>query len=142
MNPCDVNIMSKTRNINDILDDLYNDAYVQNSSIKWDHVRMSQYIESMLIRFPLSPIWLSGLIAGSYYIIDGYQRIHTINEFVIKRSFKLKELKFLHELEGLTFTELSNPMRRRITLSGLMIHIIALGTPDDVEQNLIKRIRG
>ncbi len=75
---------------------------------KWDKdgwVRSSRFIESCLMRIPLPSCYFAEDENGMHIVIDGLQRLTTINRF-FKDEFALEGLTAFKELEGKKFSEL------------------------------------
>lgn len=75
---------------------------------KWDKdgwVRSSRFIESCLMRIPLPSCYFAEDDDGRHMVIDGLQRLTTINRF-FNDEFSLEGLTIFKELEGKRFSEL------------------------------------
>lgn len=72
---------------------------------RWDNEKESELIESFLLNIPVPPIYLAEDEYGVYSVIDGKQRISSINKF-LKGNLKLIKLTKFVEIDGLTFNEL------------------------------------
>lgn len=72
---------------------------------RWDNDKESELIESFLLNIPVPPIYLAEDEYGVYSVIDGKQRITSINKF-LNGNLKLKNLTKFVEIDGLTFNEL------------------------------------
>lgn len=75
---------------------------------KWDkdgHERGSKFIESCLMRIPLPACYFAELEDGTHDVIDGVQRITTIQKF-FNNEFALENLTIFKELEGKKFDQL------------------------------------
>lgn len=75
---------------------------------KWDkdgHKRGSRFIESCLMRIPLPACYFAEDDDASHMVIDGVQRITTIQKF-FQDEFALEGLSVYTELEGKRFSEL------------------------------------
>jgi len=105
----------------------------------WDVVRKSRLIESLLLRIPLPVFYVAADADENWAVVDGLQRMSTIDDFVAGR-FKLKGLEYLTPFDDKAFTDLPRSMRRRINESHLLIHIIDAGTPEEVMFNIFSRI--
>jgi hypothetical protein len=83
---------------------------------RWDVNKESELIESFLLNIPVPPIYLAEDEYGVYSVIDGKQRITSINKF-LNGKLKLKNLDKFIELEGFYFNDLplslSNALRIR-----------------------------
>jgi hypothetical protein len=96
---------------------------------RWHVEKQSALIESFLLNIPVPPVYLSEDEYGTYTVIDGKQRITTIYEFLAGR-FKLKELKEVPELNGFTFEELPNQLKRALSIRPFMRVITLLKQSD------------
>ncbi|MBY0244576.1 MAG: DUF262 domain-containing protein [Sphingobacteriaceae bacterium] len=79
----------------------------------WKSERQSKFIESILMGMPIPPMYFAEVGDGILEVIDGCQRINTVNEF-LNSSLKLKGLVKLPELNGLTFNDLGSSRKRKI----------------------------
>lgn len=105
------------------------DRYKENEIIKpelqrhyvWDRAEASRFIDSILLGLPLPSIFLAQVDEEKMLIIDGYQRIMTVHDFITGRFstdqkvFKLSRSKRINSRwAGKAFVELSDTERRRI----------------------------
>lgn len=77
---------------------------------KWDKDgwgRSSKFIESCLMRIPLPSCYFAEDEDGKHMVIDGLQRLTTINRF-FNDEFALEGLTTFKELEGKKFSELGS----------------------------------
>ena len=77
---------------------------------KWDKDgwgRSSKFIESCLMRIPLPSCYFAEGDNGKHTVIDGVQRLTTINHF-FNDKFALEGLTIFKELEGKKFSELGS----------------------------------
>jgi hypothetical protein len=77
---------------------------------KWDKdgsVRSSRFIESCLMRIPLPSCYFAEDEENRHLVIDGLQRLTTINRF-FNDEFALEGLTIFKELEGKKFSELGS----------------------------------
>lgn len=86
------------------------DHIVQRSYV-WERERKSHLIESMIIGYPIPPIYAKRKADGSgqrgnaiYYIMDGKQRLNTIKEY-LNDEFALTSLPIVTYLDEETNTE-------------------------------------
>lgn len=88
----------------------------------WDKAEASRFIESLLLGLPVPSIFLAKNKDEKKLIVDGYQRIMTVYEYIEvgvfskdKKVFKLSNSEKINERwRGKAFSELSDPDQRRI----------------------------
>ena len=81
----------------------YAPAFQRNSV--WNDKAKSKLIETFLLKLPVPPVFLYKNKNAQHEIIDGYQRIKTIHDF-IEDNYVLKHLN--SKYNGLTFSQLSD----------------------------------
>jgi len=110
----------------------------------WKLWQKSQLIESVLLQIPLPAFYFAEDTDGLMRVVDGLQRLSTINDFVRggdASGFALKGVEYLGDaVEGKRFEELPAPWKRRINNAQIMAHVIDPTTPSDVMYDIFKRI--
>ncbi|HEY0735921.1 MAG TPA: DUF262 domain-containing protein [Herpetosiphonaceae bacterium] len=107
----------------------------------WDKTRQSRLIESVLLRIPLPAFYLDATRESTYLVIDGRQRLTTLNKFCNEQELRLTGLEYLKDLEGKTFDEL--PLNLQTTLTErtrLTVYTIQPETPDQVKFLIFSRV--
>ena len=79
----------------------------------WNEEKQSKFIESIILGLPIPPMYFAEIDDGILEVIDGSQRIRTIERF-LDNKLKLKKLKTLHQLNGLSFNDFSSSRKRKI----------------------------
>lgn len=105
----------------------------------WNKKQKSQYIESILLNFPLPPIYLNQRKDGTSQIIDGLQRSTAIKDFIAD-GFALSELNVLKKLNGLFFSKLESVLQSRIEDKKLLCYILKPSVPLPIIYDLFNRI--
>jgi len=87
----------------------------------WERVEASRFIDSILLGLPVPSIFLAKTKDEKLLIIDGYQRIMTVRDFVKgvfsddNSQFSLSNSKRIHERwRGKSFAQLSEEEKRKI----------------------------
>lgn len=107
----------------------------------WDSVRQSQLIESILLRIPLPPIYLSAERDDTLVVMDGLQRLTTLKRFCRDKTLKLKGLRYLKDLEEVDFDGLSASQRQVLLhRTKLTLYTISSSTPKEVRFEIFTRV--
>lgn len=105
----------------------------------WTNIQKSKFIESILLNFPLPPIYLNETKKSTYIVIDGLQRSITLTEFY-HGSLKLEGLEALPKYNGLYFKSLSEALQSKFENKKLTIFVLKPSTPMVVIYDLFNRI--
>lgn len=106
----------------------------------WKTEKASKLIESLMINFPISLIYLKEQEDGKWLVIDGKQRLFAIFNF-IQNQYKLTGLEILKEFENKTFKDLPPQAKRLINLSVMHIVLIRHNSHPDIVSNMMKRLK-
>jgi len=102
---------------------------------RWDNKRKSKLIESFIINVPIPPVFLYEITYSKYEIMDGLQRISTINDFYNDR-FQLEGLDEWSELNGYHYSKLPEIIKLGIDRRYLSSIILLQETAKDSEAAL------
>lgn len=80
---------------------------------RWDKSRKSRLIESFIMNVPIPPIFLYEVEYSEYEVMDGQQRLNAIYDFY-NGSYALEGLEYWKELEGKTYNDLPEQIKRGI----------------------------
>lgn len=80
----------------------------------WEPDRKSRFIESLIMGLPIPFLFFWEMADGRLEIVDGSQRLRTIEEFVLG-DFRLNDLDALPNLSGFRFADLPESRQRKIT---------------------------
>jgi len=105
----------------------------------WKPIQKSKFIESVILNFPLPPIYLNQNKENKYIVIDGLQRTTTLSEF-FDDKFQLKGLEALPKYNGRKFSDLSDTLQSKLENKKLTIFSLKPSTPMVVIYDLFNRI--
>jgi len=110
----------------------------------WEKAEASRFIESILLGLPVPSIFLANTKDSKKLIIDGYQRIMTVFDFVKKgiwqkdgKVFKLSNTDRINERwRGKSYAELSEQDQRKIRSTTIHAIIFEQKAPNDNDTSL------
>lgn len=108
----------------------------------WKLEQQSLFIESVLLNFPLPPLYINKDAKGNYLIVDGLQRITTLRRFLMD-EFRLKDLKAFPNLNNKNFSELKNldlDYQSKIEDKKLLVYLIQPSVPLSMVYDIFNRI--
>lgn len=107
---------------------------------RWTAEKKSKLIESFLMNVPVPPIYLNEDEYGKYSIIDGKQRVSTIQEF-FSGVFPLTDLKIFSDLNGRKFLDLPGDLQTILRTRPTVRAIIILRQSDkDIKYEVFQRL--
>ena len=111
----------------------------------WGPVQKVQLIESVLLQIPLPAFYFAEDASGVMQVVDGVQRLSTINDFVTgdpkrRGGFPLVGLEYLTDVSGKRFNDLPTVWKRRIYNTQIVAHVIEPSTPAAVMYDIFRRI--
>ncbi|MFT5917295.1 MAG: hypothetical protein ACJAWV_003355 [Flammeovirgaceae bacterium] len=119
---------------------LNTERYFQRKPNLWDNRKQSRLIESILIRFPLPSFFFDASDDASWLMIDGLQRLSTIDEFRVKKTLKLQGLEFLSDLNGKGWNEIPEHFQRLFEETKIVANLVLPGMPTNMRIDLFMRI--
>lgn len=105
----------------------------------WNNKLASKLIESILLKVPIPPCYLSQNDDFEQDVIDGQQRIYSIYRFC-KNHFKLTGLEVLTELNGKSYHELDNKLQRQINTHTQRFVLITNESHPEVKFEVFERL--
>ena len=105
----------------------------------WDDSKASRLIESLLLNVPIPVCYFAENEDGSWEVIDGLQRVHSIARYLDGR-FVLRGLSVLTELNGKRFGELPGRDQRRIESRTLRFVVITEESHPDIKFDVFERL--
>ncbi|MGK7897096.1 MAG: DUF262 domain-containing protein [Xenococcus sp. (in: cyanobacteria)] len=106
----------------------------------WEHRRKSRFIESVLMGLPIPFLFFwENPETGILEIVDGSQRLRTIQEF-ISGNLELGELKKLSESSGFRFSDFSESRQRKVKNRSIRGIVLNEHTDEKSRFDLFERI--
>ena len=105
----------------------------------WPKDNQCKFIESVILGFPIPMIFVADLADGTLEIVDGAQRISTLEAFLAD-DLVLDGLEILPRLNGFTFHDLSVSQQRKIETRPLRVVVMEEVTSEAIRQELFHRI--
>jgi hypothetical protein len=158
--PNDININIVTRTIGQLIDMLRYDEIIippyQRLPNLWGVKQKSRFIESLMLNLPIPLFYFDEAENKKWRVIDGLQRISTLEHFVLggskdktlsgnKTALILDDLEFKTEYNGRKWDGangegLPRDVQRRIEVCQVTINLIQKGTPEEVKYSIFSRI--
>ncbi|MDR1974658.1 MAG: DUF262 domain-containing protein [Bacteroidales bacterium] len=158
-NPNEISINIVPRTIGQLVDMLRRGEILippyQRLPNPWSEKKKSRFIESLMLSLPIPLFYFDEADDKKWRVIDGLQRISTLEHFIIldskdsteiktvnknKQPLILQNLEFKTELNGKKWSELPRDVQRRIETNQITINLVGKGTPDEVKYNIFSRI--
>lgn len=108
---------------------------------KWDQdgwIRSSKFIESCLMRIPLPSCYFAEDNDGNHIVIDGVQRLTTIQKF-FDDEFSLEGMTTFKELEGKKFSELGS-LRSELESTTIRCIVLRKENPKSLIREIFSRL--
>jgi len=160
-NPNDISINIIPRTIGQLIEMLrYGEIKVpsyQRLPNLWNEKKKSRFIESLMLNLPTPLFYFDEAENKDWKVVDGLQRISTLEHFIIldsldkdyeksklignnKSPLVLSDLEFKTEFNGKTWSDIPRDIQRRIETNQVTINLIGKGTPEEVKYNIFSRI--
>jgi hypothetical protein len=105
----------------------------------WKDENKSGFIESVLLGLPIPLMFFAQIDDGRFEIVDGAQRIQTLEQF-LNNDFELGSLRKLDTLKGFKFLDLPVPQQRKLESRSLRTVILEDSTTLDLRYEIFRRI--
>jgi uncharacterized protein with ParB-like and HNH nuclease domain len=142
----DIDIREDPQTVFELIRKINQDKIIINPdfqrNVVWKHEQKSQFIESVILNYPLPPWYVNQTVEGKYIVVDGLQRTSTLYGFV-NDEFELKGLKALTKLNGCKFSDLADlegDYQTKIEDKKLTLYIIKPSVSFEIIIDIFKRI--
>ena len=108
-------------------------------SFVWEEDRQSKFIESILLGLPVPYIFTAENADGRLEIIDGSQRIRTLENFIGNKLI-LNNLEILTLCNGMRFNDFPLSRQRKINNASLRMIVLSEHSDEDARFMLFERI--
>ena len=105
--------------------------------LRWSEKKKSTLIESLLLNVPIPPIFLFESEAARYEVMDGQQRMSTIDQF-LNDEHTLSGLEILGSLNGMSYSQCTPKVQR--TLERASVSAIVLLLESDTAKSALREI--
>ena len=137
-------IRTENRTVYDVVRRIDRGSYILSPDFQrdfiWDEGKQSRLIESVIMRIPLPVFYLAEDDSGKMVVVDGLQRLTTLNRFV-KDDLRLK-LPGRGELDRKRFSDLKNKLKNRIEDCNLILYTIDSRVPERARLDIFERVNG
>lgn len=106
----------------------------------WTLNQMSRLIESILLKLPLPIFYFDVSDPDKWLVVDGLQRLSTMDRFFTKKDFKLRNLEFLTDFDGKGYDDFDRSTKRVIDETTFITYQIEAQTPKEVRYSIFNRI--
>lgn len=122
-------------------DAFYNVIYVPEyqRDFTWDTIRQSRFIESVLLGLPIPLIFVAENKDSAWEIVDGSQRIRTLEAF-IENKLQLTGLEKINSLNGFCFKDLDLSRQGKFKDTPLRMIVLSEDADDGVKKDMFERI--
>jgi uncharacterized protein with ParB-like and HNH nuclease domain len=111
---------------------------------RWDDEQKTKFIESLILGFPIPPLFVSQEESGHWDIVDGVQRISTIlqltGELRGMEPLTLTFCNYIPSLEGSTWQSLPKEIQRLVKRAKLSINIILTENSVTAQYEVFQRL--
>ncbi len=113
--------------------------YIDRNDLTWDCVQQSEFIEDCLMRIPTLPFYFHEQCDGKYKVVDGTQRIITLDQFR-KNELVLSGLTINPNLNNWNFYSLSDKYKNIFDDFDIKFHSFNPSTPKNIIDEFIRRV--
>ncbi|MCK6570141.1 DUF262 domain-containing protein [Myxococcota bacterium] len=105
----------------------------------WPDGNKCRFVESIILGLPIPMMFFADMEDGRLEIVDGAQRIQTLEEFM-NGDLRLNGLTHLGSLNGFAFSDLPEPQQRKFKTRALRIVVLEDSTTAPLRQEIFNRV--
>lgn len=105
----------------------------------WTAAHKCRFVESVVLGLPIPMMFVADMEDGRLEIVDGAQRIQTLEEFT-NSDLRLDGLKRLQSLNGFLFSDLPLPQQRKFGTKALRVVVLEDSTTPELRQEVFERV--
>ncbi len=105
----------------------------------WPSTHKCRFVESVILGLPIPMMFVADMDDGRLEIVDGAQRIQTLEEFT-NSDLRLEGLKRLKSLEGFVFSDLPIAQQRKFGTKALRVVVLEDSTTPELRQEVFDRV--
>lgn len=105
----------------------------------WRQPQRAKFIESVLLGLPVPFVFVAEMDDGRLEIVDGAQRIQTLESFA-SGDLKLSKLERLTELNGFRFADLPRRQQNKFHTKALRVIVLSEATTPEIRKEIFDRI--
>jgi hypothetical protein len=105
----------------------------------WNNEKQSRFIESVLLGLPIPMMFLAEMDDGTLEIVDGVQRISTLEAF-FSGDLLLVRLDRLPTINSFRFDDLPLSQQRKLRTRALRMVVLDEATTSDTRQDIFNRV--
>lgn len=136
----DIVINIHTKELHQIIELMEKNKINLDGSSFWSSRTKSRFIESLLIRIPITSFYIDISSPDMLIPIDGFERLNALMEFMVSKTLVLEGLEILTELEGVSYSSLGNQGRRVLNYTIFIFNFLEAQTPFELRKIIVKRV--
>lgn len=122
-------------------DQLVLTALFEHQGKEWNDNEQSRFIESLLIRIPLPVFYLAIEDDNTWRVVDGMERLKTLQRFIVAQEFTLtNDINLLPQFREKKFGDLPGMFQRKLRETQFTVHVIEKGTPKRLMFEIFERM--
>lgn len=105
----------------------------------WADPNKCRFIESVILGLPIPMMFVADMEDGRLEIVDGAQRIQTLEQFV-NNDLRLKGLERLPSLNAFVYEDMPKPQQRKFGTKALRVVVLEDSTTPELRQEIFDRV--